>query len=160
MRVVFYIICRQRRSTILERTAENPVHKITESEIFLRNIREIYPTLPKKIQSSIDKFAARIEFENQEILKIKNMYNEKPINNTIEENATLSNAWKTIGDLNLKTATDFKLSDDVVISLEDKFKQYVSVRKEVGTYISSDDNYSKYLSTYLYLFKYVKNDVV
>jgi len=110
---------------------ENTVHKITESEIFLRNIREIYPTLPKKIQCAIDKFAARIEFENQEILKIKNIQNERPNNNTIEENDTLNYAKETIGTLNLKTATDFKLSDDLVISLEDKFEQYMFVRKEV-----------------------------
>lgn len=107
------------------------MHKVTESEIFLRNIREIYPTLPKKIQNAIDKFAARVDFENQEILKIKSMHNEKPNNTNIEVEDIINNAWDTIGNLNLKTATDFKPSDDQVISMEDKFEQYKHVREEV-----------------------------
>lgn len=139
-------LCRPRRSTILEKMVENPVHKITESEIFLRNIHEIYRTLPKKIQSAIDKFAARINFETREILKIKNMENEKP-NNTFEESAAQKKAWKTIGDLNLKTAKDFKMSDDLIISMEDKFAQYISIRKEVPTFLMAPC--IKCLNTYI-----------
>lgn len=107
------------------------MHKVTESEIFLRNIREIYPTLPKKIQSAIDKFSIRVDFENQEILKIKNMHNEKPSNTNLEVEGILNNAWEAIGNLNLKTASDFKPFDNQVISMESKFEQYKHVQDEV-----------------------------
>lgn len=91
----------------------------------------MYPSLPKKIQSAIDKFATRIDFENKEILKIKNMYNEKPNDANIEEEAILNNAWETIGNFNLKTASDFKPSDDQIILMEYKFEQYKNVQDEV-----------------------------
>lgn len=118
---------------MLGKSADN-TRKVTESEIFLRNIREIYPTLPKKIQSAIDKFANRIDFENKAILKIKNMCHEKTGGGTFysEEDAVLKHAWETIGNLNLKTASDFKLSDKHTVSIEDKFIQYTDVQAEVG----------------------------
>lgn len=117
---------------MLKKSNGNQVHKVTESEIFLRNVREICPSLPKKIQSAIDKFAARIDFENKEILKIKSMHNEKPDNTKVEEEAILDNAWETIGNFNLKTASDFKPSSDKIISIDDKFQQYIHVRDEVS----------------------------
>lgn len=92
----------------------------------------MYPSLPKKIQSAIDKFATRIDFENKEILKIKNMYNEKPNDINVEEEAILNNAWETIGNFNLKTASDFKPSEDQNVLLEHKFEQYKNVQDEVG----------------------------
>lgn len=105
---------------------------MSESEIFLRNVLEEYSSLPKKIQSAIDRFAARRDFENQEILKIQNMYINKPDNNNIEEEALLDNAWDTIGYLNLKTGSDFKLKENEIITMEDKFEQYIKVKKEVN----------------------------
>jgi hypothetical protein len=125
---------------VVDKTTDNPIHKVTESEIFLRNVREIYQSLPKKIQSAIDKFAARIDFENKEILKIKSMQNDKPDNTKDEEEAVLDNAWETIGNFNLKTASDFKPSNDKIISIEDKFQQYLHVRDEVYIF-----QFSKYL---------------
>lgn len=92
----------------------------------------MYPSLPKKIQSAIDKFAARVEFEKKEILKIKNMHNEKPDNSNIEEEIILENAWKTVGNFNLKTAFDFKPSDDLIISMENKLKQYLYIQEKVN----------------------------
>lgn len=59
------------------------------------------------------------------------MYNNKPDNNNIEEKELLDNAWDTIGYLNLKTGSDFKLKENEIISMEDKFKQYIQVKKEV-----------------------------
>lgn len=92
----------------------------------------MYSSLPKKIQSAIDKFAARIDFENKEILKIKNMHNEKPNDINIEEEAILDNAWETVGNFNLKTSIDFKPCDDQTVSMEHKFEQYRNVQDEVG----------------------------
>ncbi|XP_029344283.1 cilia- and flagella-associated protein 44 isoform X1 [Acyrthosiphon pisum] len=121
---------RRRGSAVLNKGAHNQIHNVSESEIFLRNVLEEYPSLPKKIQSAIDRFAARRDFENQEILKIQNMYNNKPDDNNIEEEALLDNAWDTIGYLNLKTGLDFKLTESEIITMEDKFEQYINVKKE------------------------------
>lgn len=128
----FTLSYRRRKSTLEKSSIDGQVHKVTESEIFLRNVREMYPSLPKKIQSAIDKFAMRIDFENKEILKIKNMFNEKPNDVNIEEEAILNNAWETIGNFNLKTASDFKPSEDQVILIEHKFEQYKNVQNEVS----------------------------
>lgn len=92
----------------------------------------MYPSLPKKIQSAIDKFATRIDFENKEIIKIKYMYNEKPNDVDTEEETILNNAWETIGNFNLKTASDFKPSDEQNILMEQKFEQYKNVQDEVS----------------------------
>lgn len=117
---------------MLNKGAHNQTHNVSESEIFLRNVREEYPSLPTKIQSAIDRFAARKDFENQEILKIQNMYNNKPDNNNnTDEKALLDNAWDTIGYLNLKTGLDFKLPENETITMEDKFKLYIDVKEEV-----------------------------
>uniref|UniRef100_A0A2S2P1G3 WD repeat-containing protein 52 n=2 Tax=Schizaphis graminum TaxID=13262 RepID=A0A2S2P1G3_SCHGA len=121
---------RRRGSTVLNKGTHNQIHNVSESEIFLRNVLEEYPSLPKKIQSAIDRFATRRNFENQEILKILNMYNNKPDNNTIEEEALLDNAWNTIGYMNLKTGSDFKLTENEIVTMEDKFEQYINVKKE------------------------------
>lgn len=129
-----YCIGRRRKSTVLDKTTDSQIHKVTESEIFLRNVREIYHTLPKKIQSAVDKFAARVDFENKEIIQIKSMHNEKPDNTNIEEEAILNEAWETIGDFNLKTAPDFKPSDEQTVTMEDKFEQYKRIKKEVSYY--------------------------
>jgi len=59
------------------------------------------------------------------------MYNNKPDNNNIEEKELIDNAWDTIGYLNLKTESDFKLKENEIITMEDKFKQYIKVKKEV-----------------------------
>lgn len=126
---------------VLEKSTDNQVHKVTESEIFLRNVREICPSLPKKIQSAIDRFATRIDFENKEILRIKCMLNEKPNNTKDEEEAILDNAWETIGNFNLKTASDFKPSNNKIISIEDKYQQYLHVQDEVSIF-----KYFKYLT--------------
>lgn len=115
----------------MNKGAHNQIHNVSESEIFLRNVLEEYSSLPKKIQSAIDRFAARRDFENQEILKIQNMYNNKPDNNNIEEEELLDNAWDTMGYLNLKTGSDFKLKENEIITMEDKFEQYIKVKKEV-----------------------------
>ncbi|XP_022179157.1 uncharacterized protein LOC111039821 isoform X2 [Myzus persicae] len=120
----------RRGSTELNKGAHTQIPNVSETEIFLRNVLEEYPSLPKKIQSAIDRFAARRDFENQEILKIQNMYNNKPANNNNEEKALLDNACNTIGYLNLKTGSDFKLTENETIAMEDKFEQYIKVKKE------------------------------
>jgi len=60
------------------------------------------------------------------------MYNNKPDNNTIEEEVLLENAWDTIGYMNLKTGSDFKLTENEIVTMEDKFEQYINVKKEVS----------------------------
>lgn len=127
-----YSNCRLRKSTVREKSTDGQSHKINELEMFLRNMREIYPSLPKKIQNAIDKFASRIDFENKEVSRIKCMYNEKPDESNIEEEAIIEKAWETIGNFNLKMASDFKPSDDQVITMEDKFEQYTHVKEEVN----------------------------
>jgi len=64
------------------------------------------------------------------------MYNNQPDNNNIEEEALLVNAWDTIGYLNLKTGSDFKLTENKIITIEDKFQQYIDVKKEVHRSLS------------------------
>lgn len=59
------------------------------------------------------------------------MCNKKPDDINIEEEDTLNNAWESIGDFNLKTAPDFKPSKDQIITMEDKFDQYLNIQKEV-----------------------------
>lgn len=122
---------RRCKSTVLANSIDDQIQKVTEVDIFLRSVREMYPSLPKKIQSAIDKFATRIDFENNEILKIKSMHNEKPNSSNIEEETILENARQTIGDFNLKTANDFKPSDVQVISIENKFEQYMHIQEQV-----------------------------
>lgn len=116
----------------MKKSIESHIQKVSELEIFLRNIREMYSSLPKKIQSTIDKFSARIDFENKEISKIKSMHNEKPDDSNIKEESILESAWKNIGNFNLKTASDFKPQDNQIISVENKFKQYMHVLDEVN----------------------------
>jgi len=60
------------------------------------------------------------------------MYNNKPDNNTIEEEVLLKNAWDTIGYMNLKTGSDFKLTENEIVTMEDKFEQYIIIKKEVS----------------------------
>lgn len=126
--VLFY---RQRKSTVLERPVNIHRRVVSESEIFLRNLRETYPNLPKKIQSAVDKFAARKDFETTVISKIITMRNEKLLMFYTNEEAMLDNAKSNIGDLNLKSSSDFKPSDDKVISMEAKFFKFMNVKDEV-----------------------------
>lgn len=106
----------------------------------------MYPSLPKKVQNAIDKFATRIDFQNKEILRIKSMHNEKPDNSKIEEEIILKKAWESIGNFQLKTASDFKPSDDQLIFIEDKLEQYMRIQDEVSFFISISINlqYSRY----------------
>lgn len=124
--------CRQRQSTFLERPVEYAVHKIAPTEIFLRNVRDVYPTLPKKIRNAVDRFAARIEYENRKVFEINSARDQRPkIGVDKRNNDVLNDAWRTIGDLNLKTTPNFKPSDGQTVSLEDKYRQYAFVRQEV-----------------------------
>lgn len=119
----------------------------------------MYPSLPKKIQIAIDKFAARINFENKEIRKIKSMNNERPdyTKFDLEEETEIERAWETIGDFNLKSASDFKLSDEQVVSMEDKFDQYTNVQDEVkfSCFCFYHYRFSKYIMFYN-LFVYIR----
>lgn len=125
------IIYRRRKSTAIDKSTDDQHNVVTEKEVFLRNVHEIYQSLPKKIQVAIDKFTARSDFETTKILKIKKMHKKKTHFSNIEEEATLSHALETIGDFNLKTASDFILIEDEVVSMEDKFDQYTEVQEEV-----------------------------
>ena len=64
--------------TVVSKPTPNLILEVSETDIFLRNVREKYSSLPKKIQFAIDKFAARKDFENQQILEIQDMYKNKP----------------------------------------------------------------------------------
>lgn len=59
------------------------------------------------------------------------MRKKKPDNINIDDESILNNAWGTIGDFNLKSAPEFKPSDDKIITMEDKFDQYVEIKEEV-----------------------------
>lgn len=115
----------------MDKSTVDQHNTVTEKEVFLRNVREIYQSLPKKIQVAIDKFIARSDFETTKILKIKKMQKEKTHFSNVEEEATLNYARETIGDFNLKTASNFIPTDDEVISMEDKYEQYTGVQEEV-----------------------------
>lgn len=91
----------------------------------------MYPSLPITIQRAIDKFAARIEFENNHIIKIKSAYLKYDDGYNYEEEARLDNARENIGLFNLKTGSDFKPPDEETTSMEDKFDQYNDVNEEV-----------------------------
>lgn len=91
----------------------------------------MYQSLPKKIQSVIDKFRGRITYENEKILQIETFGNEnKKYDNNLED-IEINNAWKTIGDFNLKTSPDFKPSEEQLVSMEHKYEQYMEVKNEV-----------------------------
>lgn len=127
----YYYIYRRRKSTVLEKISENKVHKITDVEVFLLNIREMYPSLPKDVQIAIDKLAARIQFEKEHLLKIKNMQTEKSEDIDYEDEAVLDNARESIGQLKLKSGLEFKPSDAEVMSMEDTFEQYDDIQQTV-----------------------------
>ncbi|VVC33540.1 WD40/YVTN repeat-like-containing domain,WD40 repeat,WD40-repeat-containing domain [Cinara cedri] len=119
--------------TVLVKTNDNQNRPVSESEIFLRNMVEMYQFLPKKIQSAIDKFRARITYENEKIFNIESFEKEnKKIDSNLEE-IEIDNAWKTIGDFNLKNSPDFKLTEEQLVSMEDKYKQYMSVKNEINS---------------------------
>jgi len=75
------------------------------------------------------------------------MYNNKPDNNTIEEEVLLDNAWNTIGYMNLKTGSDFKLTENEIVTMEDKFEQYINVKKEVNYLLFKIFKISKFIIT-------------
>lgn len=108
--------------------------KNNKVETFLRTVRGIYSSLPKKAQSAIDQFSTRIYFEKEKILEIKNMKSENLDILNIEDEALLDDIWKTTGTLNLKIASDFEPSDYQINSMEDKFGQYIRVQNEVYFY--------------------------
>lgn len=112
----------------------NTNDKDNKVEVFLRTIRDIHSSLPKKVQSAIDQFSSRIQFENEKIFEIEKMENENLNVLNIEDEALLNDVWKTTGKFNLKTASDFEPSDDKIISMEDKFCQYTSIQNEVYFY--------------------------
>lgn len=126
-------IYRRRRTTILDKISDTINHKVTEIEIFLRRVNDMYPSLPKTVQRAIDKFAARIDFEHNHIIAIKSLNNQSIDTYNYEEEAKIENARETIGLFNLKTGLDFKPSDEEMTSMEDKFDQYNEVHEEVST---------------------------
>jgi len=116
----------------MEKSTGNKRRQITESEIFLRNVREMYPSLPKSIQTVINSFGIRKDFEIEKIAEIKNMRENKSINKyLVEDEIALDYARKTLGDLNIKSSPDFKPSSDEMISIEDKFNTYMYIQDEV-----------------------------
>lgn len=94
----------------------------------------MYPSLPKTIQRAIDKFSARIDFENNHIRMIKSAKIKYDDSYNYEEEAKLDNARENIGLFNLKTGSDFKPSDEEMTTMEDKFNQYNDVNQEVSFY--------------------------
>lgn len=68
------------------------------------------------------------------ILKIKSIKKGILDDMDIEDEALLDDIKKKTGELNLKSASDFKPSDDQIISIEDKFDQYTRVQNEVYFY--------------------------
>lgn len=128
----YHFIYRRRKSTVLEKIIENKVYKITDVEVFLLNIQEMYPTLPKAIQIAIDKLADRINFEKGHILEIKKMQTEKSDDINYEDEAVLDSARESIGQLRLKCGLDFKPNDTEVMSMEDKFGEYNEIQENVN----------------------------
>lgn len=94
-------------------------------------MNEMYPSLPKTIQRAIDKFTARISFENNHITMIKSANFEYNDSYNYEEEAKLDDARENTGLFNLKTGSDFKPSDEETTSMEGKFNQYNEVHEEV-----------------------------
>jgi len=119
--------------TVLNKPSPNLILGVSETEIFLRNVREKYSSLPKKIQFAIDKFAARKDFENRQILKIQDMHKNKPgEDNNIEEEALLESTLDSIGYLNLKSGSHFKVTESSIIKMEDTFENYMEVKDKVS----------------------------
>lgn len=114
----------------------NADRKESEVEIFLQKVRKIYSTLPVHIQRAIDKFTARKDIENHKINKIIAMQNEKSdVSNNDKSDIMLNNIKATLGDLSLKSSSNFKPSDEHIVSMEDKFLQYVDVLDEVNVVV-------------------------
>lgn len=117
---------------MLLKSVDERIQEESKSAIFLQKIRGVYPSLPKNIQKAIDKFAARMDFEDKEILEINSLHNMKlDDTNDVEYEFNVIDTLKTIGNLNLKSSPDFKPSVDQIISMEDKFQQYTEVQNQV-----------------------------
>jgi len=118
--------------TVLSKSAPQNLQKVSEAELFLRNIRKEYSSLPKNIQHAIDKFSTRKDFENQIILNIQNMNKNKPGDqNNIEEEALLEYTIDSIGYLNLKSGSNYKKMENNITTMEDTFEQYMEVKEKV-----------------------------
>ncbi|CAH1730872.1 unnamed protein product [Aphis gossypii] len=123
---------RRREMTVLSKSAPQNMQAVSESELFLRNVRQKYSSFPKKIQFAIDKFAARRDFENRVLLNIEKMNKNKPGDkNNIEEEALLENTLDSIGYLNIKSGSNYKMMEDKIIIMEDTFEQYMEVKEKV-----------------------------
>jgi len=119
--------------TVLSKPPPNLVLGVSETDIFLRNVKEKYSFLPKKIQFAIDKFAARKDFENRQILNIQDMHKNKPgEDNNIEEEALLESTLDSIGYLNLKSGSNFKVTENSIVKMEDTFENYMEVKDKVN----------------------------
>jgi hypothetical protein len=118
--------------TVLSKSAPQNLQKVSEAELFLRNIRKEYSSLSKNIQHAIDKFSTRKDFENQIILNIQNMNKNKPGDqNNIEEEALLEYTIDSIGYLNLKSGSNYKIMENNITTMEDTFEQYMEVKEKV-----------------------------
>lgn len=119
------------KSSILGKKPDNENDIVNEVEKFRLYVNEMYPSLPKKIQVAIDKFFVRTDFETSKILKIKNILVKNTQVNRTERLAMRDNVRETDNDLNLKSSSDFQPSDDDNISMENKYRQYMDVQREV-----------------------------
>lgn len=118
--------------TVLSKSTPQNMQAVSESELFLRNVRQKYSSFPKKIQFAIDKFGAKKDFENRVLLNIEKMNKNKPGDkNNIEEEALLENTLDSIGYLNIKSGSNYKIMEDKIIIMEDTFEQYMEVKEKV-----------------------------
>ncbi|XP_050529601.1 cilia- and flagella-associated protein 44 isoform X2 [Daktulosphaira vitifoliae] len=124
---------RRRKSTIIEKFTDDTVHKLAEWEVFLRNVREIYDSLPKYIRKAIDKYAKRKNFEKTEKIKMHDLEMKKPdiTKFDTEEEILIDVARSTIGNLNLKSSSTYKVPQDDIILMEDKYDEYLDVQEEI-----------------------------
>ncbi|XP_050529600.1 cilia- and flagella-associated protein 44 isoform X1 [Daktulosphaira vitifoliae] len=124
---------KRRKSTIIEKFTDDTVHKLAEWEVFLRNVREIYDSLPKYIRKAIDKYAKRKNFEKTEKIKMHDLEMKKPdiTKFDTEEEILIDVARSTIGNLNLKSSSTYKVPQDDIILMEDKYDEYLDVQEEI-----------------------------
>ncbi|XP_050423055.1 cilia- and flagella-associated protein 44 [Adelges cooleyi] len=125
---------RRRKSTILDKPADDTIHKLAEWEVFLRNVRELYDSLPKNVQTAIDKFTERKHFEENKKLELKNMVLNKPDGDKFntEEETAIDVATNMIGDINLKSSPNYKVPPDDTVLMEDKYEEYMDIHKEIS----------------------------
>lgn len=126
-------ICREHISSSTKKTIVTITQKSTKIEIFLRNVHQMYSTLPPEIQSAIDRFTNRLDSE-ESITKMIETIRKLNLDYDVEEDVLKNN---DITLINRKSASNVNSPVKHTISMEDKLEEFTNVIKKVHRLILS-----------------------